>query len=781
MADDDSNLVSQVSITGTEDAAAKLKVYADSGAASFDKINTAANTSAKGIASASDSVTKSSTQAAEGLDAVNKNPVGTESAVNLKAITEEASNLSVELKRGLKDLESFVSRVATLATGAAAAGVALIALAGSVAKQAQGTSTALEDQTKAQTDANNAQLQATQGAINYQASQSKLFKTFQSGAVDYSTFAAQSKTLNDDYNTQIRTQAKLDAAAAETARENDALQKSLADKKNLNALIDTYGGPLLTSIIALGNQYNTLLSQAKQAFGPAIAGLIDVVSSTISKNNTVFQKFFTDAAAKIDDFVTKNGPAIQKALEAIGALMAAVFNGVIEAAPLLLSLFNNEIIPAFKAVGAAADAVAAGINSVFGTKLTGSFILILTAVTALTGGFRLLFATVKIGITSVQLLVSIFGPWGILIAVVVVALIALASAVDWGKLAASASSAVQAIIGFFKGLPATIGTFFSQLWTDVGALASAAAASVIAAWQTVVDFFASFPTNLVIVFTALWGAIIAGVQSAANGIEAAWNVVVAFFAGLPPQIIGFFSGLWTSLLAGVSAAVQGVQDAWTAIIAFFQGIADQITAFFVQLGQNIVSAIQNAINQVTGFFSGLLASATQFLQPIIDMLKQIAALTSSSGGSSSSTQSSGTVSAAGGGYIRGPGGPVGDKIPAWLSDTEFVMRAKAVKKYGVAFMSALNAGKLDFTGAIHRAAGGLAGAMSGRPMPRMAFAAGGPVSSKTTGVLNLTVGGQEFNGLIMPEDVATKLNSFAIARQTRSAGRKPSWVGSRKQ
>jgi hypothetical protein len=45
---------------------------------------------------------------------------------------------------------------------------------------------------------------------------------------------------------------------------------------------------------------------------------------------------------------------------------------------------------------------------------------------------------------------------------------------------------------------------------------------------------------------------------------------------------------------------------------------------------------------------------------------------------------------AGGGSIRGPGGPTGDRIPALLSDGEFVMRSAAVRNYGYDFMRMLN-------------------------------------------------------------------------------------------
>ena len=45
--------------------------------------------------------------------------------------------------------------------------------------------------------------------------------------------------------------------------------------------------------------------------------------------------------------------------------------------------------------------------------------------------------------------------------------------------------------------------------------------------------------------------------------------------------------------------------------------------------------------------------------------------------------------------VSGPGGPEEDKVPAWLSPGEFVMRQKAVKKYGASFMSRINSGQLN--------------------------------------------------------------------------------------
>jgi len=61
---------------------------------------------------------------------------------------------------------------------------------------------------------------------------------------------------------------------------------------------------------------------------------------------------------------------------------------------------------------------------------------------------------------------------------------------------------------------------------------------------------------------------------------------------------------------------------------------------------------------------------------------------------------------ANGGYISGPGGPTDDKIPALLSNGEFVVRASSVKKYGQGFLSAINAGAYASGGLVRRFANG---------------------------------------------------------------------------
>ena len=53
------------------------------------------------------------------------------------------------------------------------------------------------------------------------------------------------------------------------------------------------------------------------------------------------------------------------------------------------------------------------------------------------------------------------------------------------------------------------------------------------------------------------------------------------------------------------------------------------------------------------------------------------------------------------GRVTGKGGPREDAIPAWLSNGEYVVQAKAVKKYGNGFLNKVNSGSIDPKSVLH--------------------------------------------------------------------------------
>lgn len=83
--------------------------------------------------------------------------------------------------------------------------------------------------------------------------------------------------------------------------------------------------------------------------------------------------------------------------------------------------------------------------------------------------------------------------------------------------------------------------------------------------------------------------------------------------------------------------------------------------------------------------------ARSFLRQIAKMILQQAILNSLKSAGGFGFSEGGPVQAfASGGYVSGPGTSTSDSIPARLSDGEFVMKAKAVKKLGLGFLNGLN-------------------------------------------------------------------------------------------
>lgn len=160
-----------------------------------------------------------------------------------------------------------------------------------------------------------------------------------------------------------------------------------------------------------------------------------------------------------------------------------------------------------------------------------------------------------------------------------------------------------------------------------------------------------------------------------------------------------------------------------------------------------------------GDASTQLSTSSASLQSASDSLKQSAAALLAA------AQAKPTGRAATGGHIRGPGGPTDDKAGLYaLSDGEYVVRTAAVNHYGAPLFDALNS----------LSVGGFAtgGMVSGARAPSTPA---GPNLGPSS-ILNLSIDGNQFNGLRAPENVANKLKSYAVTRLSSSAGRRPSWM-----
>lgn len=712
------DLVSQVSVEGTEAATAELDAYAAAGEAAFDKIAAAAKASGvtvQGTAAQNDAFKKSladmGRQAKSTATDLDKVKAASKFAPDLAQIELGAKNFVTAIRSGVPAIASFVTRLVGLGTASVAAGVGILKLASNVAKAAGTQETALDKQTQAQINANDAGLAAQQGQIQLESSQRKLFQQFQSGQITFTEYSNSLKQLNVDYKEQVRTAAQLASAQESVKAANERLTKQAADQKAFNALIDTWGGPMLTALRALGSQADQVFQQFKNAFGPAAASGLDVITNALSSNGAAISKFFGDASAKLSTFISANGPAIQTAFTNIGTAIKTVFDGILNALPGLLAFFNDSLVPAIKGFGAVLDTAAAGINALFGTKLTGGALVFIVIIGQMTGAFVALINVIRI-----------LGAVSSIIA-----------GLPFGVVFLAIGAAIAALLFFFPQLRQVALDVLNSILTTLQGVAAGATASITA----IINGFRSF---------------------------------VAFVNAIPGQIGALFTGLWGLIVAGVNATISAIISGWQSFIDFVSALPGQIAQFFVDMGNSVIATVTGWVNTVIGVFQRLLDGAKAKLQPIIDLLTAIGAI--SGGGDNGKTGQ--VVTAATGGHIRGPGTATSDSIPAWLSDNEFVMKAKAVRKYGVGLMHAINSGRFQMP---KFNMGGLVSALMPSLGPRVGYADGGEVSSGAMRPVNLNLFGEQFNGLMAPDDVAGRLTKFAISRQTRSAGRKPAWVG----
>lgn len=697
MADDSGeDLVSNVKVTGTDEAAAQLEAYGDKGAAAFEKVNAAAASSAAGVSKSSKKIQTDAVNTSNALGRVNTAVrSGGPSQKALNELANESNKLSREVVKTSRDIAQFATRIAALATAGAAAIVGIAKLGANVAQQLSQTTSAFDANNQAQQRAVAQNLSASQAAIQYENQQRQLNRQLANGTIDYDTYSKTLKQNQQAYKDQIRVTAQLQAAEEDARIETEKLQKAAADRKAYDSLVATFGGPLTSALLQLGNVALGLKNDFLQSFGPGAVAFVSTLTNALTSNGQAISNFFAQAGAKMQEFINQNGPAIQQALSSIGAAAAAVFNGLIAAAPQLLSLFNNQVVPAFRAVAAIADQVTVAFNAMFGTNFSTGALVVIAIIANLTGGIKTLLAVGGVLMNTFILASNSLKLLGFAISPVQIAVLALAAA-------------------------------FILLYTN---------------WDTVSSFLIN-----------------------------SWNTITAKFNDGVDAIKGFFTDIGSAISSAFSNAIKFVIDAWNTVLKFFANLPTTIGDIFTQVGAAIQQAFTDAFNSVSAMILGWVNKVKGYLQPVIDMINAISSVLGGDGSGDSAP------AFAGGGKVRGPGTSTSDDILAWLSNNEYVVRAKAVRKYGTAFLNAINSGTLDLRGVVRGFAMG--GSPFGSLAPVSVRLAPSAQQRESGGVLNLQIGDQVFENLGIPDrETADSLTRYVVQRGLTSGGRKPSWKG----
>jgi hypothetical protein len=260
----------------------------------------------------------------------------------------------------------------------------------------------------------------------------------------------------------------------------------------------------------------------------------------------------------------------------------------------------------------------------------------------------------------------------------------------------------------------------------------------------------------------VWDELVASAERAVA------QITETFAAGVQTATAAFASADWSGL-------ERGPAEAATNILATFQELVARITELF---GSGLPNAVQSAMSGIEGVVAGMVRNVSAQLDELAQKIQEVAEAAANVGGGDE-FDFSGPIDGEGfarGGPVRGPGSGKSDSILAWLSNGEFVLKADAVRKWGVGFLQSLNQGRMP-----RFAAGGHVSMPKFAGLPR--FAAGGlaalpSLGGSTAGMvpanINLPGGGGSFPVMAQP-DVLASLARAATSQKLTRAGRRASW------
>lgn len=565
------------------------------------------------------------------------------------------------------------------------------------------------------------------------------------------------------------------------------------------------------------------------AFAPLFTPGINAFADALRRNQVSIARF-------VDQLVNFARPAIEGFFKSLTGFLDnplsfdRLRDAVVSVGTTISQIVGNVIVPAFRGFLTIAGQVATAINNAFGTNLTPALVAVGALVTALIGPFNALLAAV----------LAVFGGQGpdfdafreklrsigidvdALRATVGEAITAMAAEfrrlfdqLSQGGGGAIFSDLRSAIVDFATSVPGVIlgivaaflllrraatavapviNRIFGTELSGGAILAIGLIGALNGAFTVLAGILAtiSFSLGIVIGVMKIFGLLVAGVVAAFGiGALAAGALVAAVIAAGIALFV-----FWDDIKAAAAAAWDFVktkaEEAWQGIVGFFEAgvstldsIWDGIKSAASAAWDFIVSAASGVVNAIGSAFNGLvdllIAPFRTAANTIMDIFQRVRDFLQSVLGLATQAASAGGGGGgfARGGYVSGPGSSTSDSIAAWLSRGEFVVKADAVRKWGVGFFQSLNSLRMPgfADGGLVEGLAGAMDALSPRPLVAQTLLAsgGGAKSRERTadfGIVTLDVAGRRVPILTDADSVAA-LRRVSIRNEIVKIGREP--------
>jgi hypothetical protein len=587
---------------------------------------------------------------------------------------------------------------------------------------------------------------------------------------------------------------------------------------------------ILNALATNSDRISAVLQQLASSLSSIIVDLVSILSQ--APDDSVSNKWLLDlrdaALAVRDTFVNVLIPAFQVIRDQAG-LVASAFN----------TLFGTALTGDQLLVGATILKLLGIFRLLFAVVKVGaqSFMLFVNALrligpvgTVLSRLFPVIASGIGTVLRMLPMLAAFFSPQG-LIAVGVIALGALIYGF-WDEIVAGASAALSGLTTIFSDIwdgltliaETALGglvTVVSDVWTGLTTASQTAWTGLTTAWRDVwigvTTVVSDARSALIMVVTGVWAGITETVSLARDGLFAAASQTWAAITEAATAVAATIQPIWDGIVSGATTVLPGLADL---VLQAWSGATQAVVAS----AEAIRAAIARAA-QIAGDIESAAAVAAALVQPFVETSAQIeqimqgiraiaeagfAGVAEAVGRAAASieraiaailasirraiaeaarlrAQGSGGSDGDGfarGGYVSGPGTSTSDSIPAYLSRGEFVVRAAAVRQYGVDFLRAINGLRMNPSRMNNVPKFALGGLVEGfnRSMlpPRPILAPAIPTAGRSSlpgKSFDLVIGNERFADLFAPDETAERLVRFATARRTKTLGRKPGWYG----
>lgn len=363
----------------------------------------------------------------------------------------------------------------------------------------------------------------------------------------------------------------------------------------------------------------------------------------------------------------------------------------------------------------------------------------------------------------------------------------------WTAISNGAAQAFDRVVATAKTLPERLTPYWTAITTGAGVIFEGITSAAAFAWDGVVAIVQGAAAKIAEGVSAVALAALEAWSGASLSIAQSAEAIVAAISRAT-EIAGDVEGaqalaatlvqpfidaalqielVWIEMSAIVTAQTEALVAAVAVIlgaIATAPGLASlsgALSSPFVAAAVTIRTTWQDVMRAVVASTQDMVSS----VESLISRLRStLASLRASIAAARAEASSSGDGRAAGG-FISGPGSGTSDSIPAWLSNGEFVLKARAVKHWGLGALYALNNLRTpDFGKAFNM--GGLVANFEPR------FAGGGFVRPQPTSTLRpttLVIGDKSYPGFMAPQDTLAELEKAAVVSRLAKGGRDPKW------